>query len=298
MNKVQPKRDDSAEISNIVRNLSLLDDDFMTHVFTDNIGLTEFVLRIILAKKDLKVCNVITQQERKGIIADGKGFAMDIVAMDSNDNYYDIEIQNDNTGANVKRARYYSAMLDSQVLKKKEDYKAMRSSYVIFITKNDVLKCGKPIYHIDRTIRETGQPFNDGNHIIYVNGMYINDKTALGKLMHDFKCTNPKEMYYNEMRTAVEHFTTTQEGTKMCDAIRNYGDRKMSEGIELGRERGRKEGRNEGIELGRQSGMCEGIELGRQSGREQAARNFIRLGVPLETVAKGTGLSIDYLRTL
>lgn len=39
---------------------------------------------------------------------------------------------------------------------------------MIFITENDVMKAGLPIYHIDRVVRETGKLFEDEEHIIYV----------------------------------------------------------------------------------------------------------------------------------
>ena len=64
-------------------------------------------------------------------------------------------------------------------------YDALTETYVIFITENDVLKSGLPIYHIDRIVQETGEPFGDEAHIIYVNSQ-IKDETELGKLMYDF----------------------------------------------------------------------------------------------------------------
>lgn len=48
-------------------------------------------------------------------------------------------------------------------------------TYVIFITENDVLGKGKPIYHINRVIEETGDFFHDSSHIIYVNGACRDD---------------------------------------------------------------------------------------------------------------------------
>lgn len=36
-----------------------------------------------------------------------------------------------------------------------EDFEKLPESYVIFITRNDVLGGGLPIYHVERTIRET-----------------------------------------------------------------------------------------------------------------------------------------------
>ena len=44
-------------------------------------------------------------------------------------------------------------------------------------------------------IKETGKLFGDESHIIYVNSK-IKDESALGKLMHDFSCTDDKNMKY------------------------------------------------------------------------------------------------------
>lgn len=41
---------------------------------------------------------------------------------------------------------------------------------MIFITENDVMKGGLPIYPVERIVTNTGELFNDGEHIIYVNG--------------------------------------------------------------------------------------------------------------------------------
>lgn len=66
----------------------------------------------------------------------------------------------------------------------------LNETYIIFITENDIIKKGLPIYHIDRTIRETGELFGDASHIIYVNSQ-IKDETAW-KLMHDFSDLDAK----------------------------------------------------------------------------------------------------------
>ncbi len=42
--------------------------------------------------------------------------------------------------------------------------------FVIFITENAVIGGGLPISTIDRQITNMDQPFDDGEHIIYVNG--------------------------------------------------------------------------------------------------------------------------------
>ena len=45
-----------------------------------------------------------------------------------------------------------------------------RETYVIFITEHDVTGKGEPIYRVERKILETDEFFDDGSHILYVNG--------------------------------------------------------------------------------------------------------------------------------
>lgn len=47
---------------------------------------------------------------------------------------YDIEVQNDDAGADVHRARSHSSMLDTKMLKEKQKFKEIHDSYIIFIT--------------------------------------------------------------------------------------------------------------------------------------------------------------------
>ncbi|MDB6477532.1 hypothetical protein PMN53_09210, partial [Blautia wexlerae] len=102
-----------------------------------------------------------------------------------------------------------------------DKYDALTETYVIFITENDVLKAGLPIYHIDRIIQETGEPFGDEAHIIYVNSQ-IKNETELGKLMHDFSCTDPKDMYYKILADRVRYFKEDEEGVlTMCREMEN-----------------------------------------------------------------------------
>ena len=125
----------------------------------------------------------------------GRSIRLDILATDENGRVYNIEIQRCDKGASIKRARYNSSLLDANVTEPGDDYENLAETYVIFITENDVLKAGLPIYHIDRTIKETSAMFGDEAHILYVNSQ-IKDDTELGKLMHDFSCTDAKDMHY------------------------------------------------------------------------------------------------------
>ena len=97
-------------------------------------------------------------------------------------------------------------------------FKDLPDNYVIFVTKRDYLKGGLPIYHIHRTIDENGKQFNDGSHIIYVNNKIQND-TPLGRLMHDFSCKNPDDMYYENLATKIRYFKEEEGVQKMGDVM-------------------------------------------------------------------------------
>ena len=143
---------------------------------------------------------------------------------------YNIEIQRSDHGAGVKRARYNSSLIDANVTEPGEQYEALNESYVIFITENDVLGKSLPIYHIERTATETGEPFGDEEHIVYVNSQ-IKDETSLGKLMHDFACIEAKDMYYQVLADRVRYFKEDEKGVAvMCKAMEDMRNEARAEG--------------------------------------------------------------------
>ncbi len=205
---------------------SLLDDDFMTIVFDRNIEAAELILNIILHRNDMKVIEVVAQREYKNPVTGGRSIKLDIYAEDSAGKVYDIEVQNEDAGADVHRARFHSSMIDTKMLKEKQKFKEIHDSYVIFITKNDYMKMGLPMYHVERIVQESEALFGDGSHIIYVNGSYKNDGDPMGKLMHDFRCTSAVDMFYQELAEPVRHFKETEGGrSQVCKAMEERIDR-------------------------------------------------------------------------
>ena len=217
----------------IISKLRLLDDDLMNLVFDKNIEATELMLNIILQRTDLKVLEVVAQREYKNSMAGGRSITIDIYAKDSDEKIYDVEVQRADRGADFHRARFHSSMIDTRMLKEKQEFKDIHDSYVIFITENDVIGAGLSLYHIDRMIKETGEGFVDGSHIIYVNGSYKNDSDPIGKLMHDFRCTNPEDMFYSLLAEQVRYFKETEGGRKdMCKAVEELVEKRAVEMVE------------------------------------------------------------------
>lgn len=242
-----------------IQNLRLIDDNFMAKVFEDK-ECSEFLLQVILDRDDLTIREVHSQYGLNNI--QGRSARLDILAVDEQNKAYNIEIQRNDRGAEVRRARYNSGLMDANITEPGDRYDQLYETYVIFITENDILKAGLPIYHIERTIQETGMPFGDGAHIIYVNSQ-IKDDTKLGRLMQDFTCTNPDDMNYPVLAQRVRYFKEDTKGVAT---------------------------------------MCRAFEEVREEGkREQAvefARSMLADGMPYEIVAKYTKLSVEEVKAL
>ncbi len=228
-----------------LRNFRLLDDDFFTKCFEGDTACMELVLRIILEEPDLHVEEVRTQVFVENLL--NRSVCLDILATDGRGRVCNIEIQRADKGAGRKRARYNSSAIDAIILRKGKDFDALPESYVIFITENDVIGKELPIYHVERVLMETDEPFGDGSHIIYVNGAYRSD-SPIGKLMHDFFCKNPSDMHYKVLADRTRFFKEQEEGVAvMCKSMEDMRNHYLQKGIEEGIEKGREEGRKENV---------------------------------------------------
>ena len=89
----------------------------------------------------------------------------------------------------------------------------------------------------------------------------IQDDTPLGRLMHDFHCTNPSDMYYHDLAARARYFKEDDEGVRtMCKAMEDM--------------------RNET----------------EKKAKTEVAMEMLKEHLPIAQVARITKLSIDYLR--
>ena len=241
-----------ADTRESIAKLTLMDDIFMNKVFENDTERTALLLRIILNNDKIKVVKAVTQQKLKNL--SGHDLQLDILAQEENGKLFNVEVQNHSSGAAARRARYHLSLLDAHSLPKGEVYQKLPDNYVglylrskknegevyqklpdnyvIFITQYDVLKGGLPIYHINRRIEENNVDFADGSHIIYVNNK-IKDNTPLGRLMHDFNCSNPNDMYYPELAEKARYFKETEKGlTNMGDVFEKLLEKREKEAVE------------------------------------------------------------------
>ena len=272
-----------------LRGFRLLDDDFLTKCFEGSTECIQLVLQIVLEIPDLEIVDVRTQVFVENLLK--RSVRLDILATDSAGKKINVEIQRTDRGAGRKRARYNSSMMDANLLQKGEDFDALPETYVVFITEHDVIVDCHTLYQIESYITVSGKKFDDGSHILYVNGEY-RAETPLGKLMHDFSCTNPADMYYNVLAERVKFFKESREGISiMCKVMEDMRNASLQEGIQIGRQ--------EGLQEGLQEGRQEGLQEGKRETMLVTARKMLDLGkYALDEIAQIAGLSLDEVKKL
>ena len=201
-----------------LHSLRPMDDDFMRCLFKDNIPLAEMVLRIITGKPDLVITDCQTQKDMKRL-AGVRSICLDAYGTDSVGKKYDLEIQREDKGANPHRARFHSSVLDIENLDAGQEFSELPETFTIFITEKDFYGMGEPLYPIERMNLVIGKPFEDEEHILYVNGEYRGD-SDIGKLMHDFNCTDAADMNFALLAERTRYLKENPKGVgEMCRAM-------------------------------------------------------------------------------
>lgn len=240
-----------------IKNLTVMSDILARNVFKDRKA-CEYVLRIIMDDEELTVLDNEVQMDFKNM--HGRSTVLDCVAKNGNGQIFNVEIQQDNEGAHPKRARYHLGMLDGNVLDPGEFFDKLPETYVIFVTQNDTLGYGLPIAHIDRMIKENGKAFGDEAHFIYVDSSK-DDGGKLGKLMHDFRVKEAKDMQAGALQDRVRELKETEKGVEhMC--------REMEE-------------------------LC---DEARMDEKKETARNLENMGMPIEQIAQALRVSVQLVK--
>ena len=220
-----------------LRGFRPIDDTFMRCLFRDNLPLAQMVLRIITGKRDLVLTREETQKDLKRLLG-ARSLCLDVHGVDSEDREYDLEVQRADRGARPERARYHSAAMDIEALNAGQEFEELPETYTIFVTENGFFDSGVGLSPIERMNTVTNAPFNDREHILYVNGQYDGDD-ELGWLMHDFLCNDPDEMHYELLAERSRYYKKDPKGgSEMCKAMEDMRNEAL--------ERGRMEGRTEG----------------------------------------------------
>ena len=209
-----------------------------------------------------------------------KGVRLDVYLKGSN-KVFNLEMQTANSKSLAKRTRYYQSIIDVDMLDKGCDYNELPELYILFICTDDPFDKGLPVYTFNRQCEENGElKLDDGTHIKFYNAKaYMKEQNENIREILEYIDTGKANAEFTEKLQA------NVEQTKSRDKIRSrymtlelkYRD-KMMEGLEKGLAKGRKEGSH--------------------AAKLDDARNFLAMGIPIEKVAQGTGLSIAEIQAL
>ena len=208
--------------------------------------------------------------------------------------------------------RFHSSMIDTKMLKARQEFKEIHDSYVIFITARDVMREGLPLYHVNRIIEETGTYFGDGSHIIYVNGSYKDDDDPVGRLMHDFRCLSPVDMFYPILAKQVKYFKETEGGQEVMgqlfdDFVVKWGTIKAKEmaeemAEEMAKEKAEEMAKEKAEEMAKEKAeemvKEKAEEMALEERRALARRMIARGKLTLEEIAEDSDLPIEAVRDL
>ena len=272
-------------------------DDLMFRKMAEHKEFCEEILRVILGDYELVVTDNMQQFDIKNL--QGRSVVLDAKCITGDGRYINIEVQKANDDNHLKRVRYNASVLTANVTETGKQFEFVPDICIIFISAFDLFKGNLPLYHVVKTVKETGQVIEDGLTEIYVNAA-VDDGSKLAKLMKVFT----KNDIYDEADFPVTseikaRFKKDEGGTVKMDATLQKW---MQESEEIGEKRGEKRGREEGIMLGKEEGMMlgkeEGIMLGKEEGAKMIAKTMIDEGLPIELIMRYTGLSEDVVVAL
>lgn len=209
-----------------------MDDDFMRCLFKDDLELVQYVLRIIMQNHSLTLRESETQKDFKRLQG-ARSISLDVYGLDTFRSKYDLEIQRADKGAGAKRARYHGSIMDVESLHAGQDFDQLPTTYIIFITENDVFKAGAPLYPIEHINMVTNEIYHCGQHILYVNGAY-DGTDEIGMLMHDFRCSDANDMYSAKIAEKTRYLKEDPKGVNfVCKLMEDMRNESFNKGVEV-----------------------------------------------------------------
>ena len=217
----------------------------------------EDVLSIVLDEPDLRLEEIKVEQ----VVLNKSGkraIRLDAWATDAKKRQFDMEMQNDSKGDDLRRrARFYQGLIDTPVLKsgKETRYRYLPSTVIIFITQDDIFGRNLAKYTFSEWCEEIPDlPLEDGTKKIFLNMASKNGRPELVSLLQ----------YMRD--TTLENPDITVKDKRIIDLDRIVGEVKQSEEWEAVKMNILEIGMEQGLEQGLEQGMRVLIETCQELG--------------------------------
>ena len=216
-------------------------DDIMFRKMADDIEFCQEILRVILSDENLIVLERYVQWTGNNL--KGRSVILDLMCLTGDDRHINVEVQKSDNDDHQRRVRYNGAILTTNTADPGIKFEQVPDVCVIFISKFDIFKGNRAVYHVDRVVRETNAVVDNGFEEIYVNAE-IRDGSDVSELMKIFV---ENDVYNSNKFPKVSElkrmYKETEEGLKaMNGVIESLFNDIFKDELEEERKEGRKEG--------------------------------------------------------
>lgn len=206
-------------IKKTVDELRPIDDTFMQKLSEDR-GVCEELLQVVLERPHLQIISNQPQKEIHNI--DTRSVRVDALCEDVDGSQFSVEVQKSDNDDHQKRVRYNGACVHVLSLEKSTKFEELPDIYMIYITETDIFKRKKTIYHIQRTIQETGEVIDNGYYEIYVNAE-VDDGTTIAEYMQILKSSKVQDnAKFPNICNAVKYCKEGRGQDGMCEVVERY----------------------------------------------------------------------------
>ena len=208
------------ELIKQIQAMNLFDDIFTSVVFKDE-GDCLHLVRQLMQNPKLNIVAFRTQDAIPMLIS--KSPRLDITAEDDKGTLYEIEIQRLEEPAPARRVRYYSSVMDSELLRKGVSYDKLPEVYLFYISEEDIWRNGQTVYKVQQSLSlgKKQIPYDNGLHTIYVNAE-IDDGSNIAKLMQYLKTAKAGDTSQGALSAHVNYLKSPEGGRAKMGEFEKY----------------------------------------------------------------------------
>ena len=249
-----------------IQTMNLFDDVFTAVIFKDE-GACRHLVCELMQNPTLRLIAVRTQDDIPQLIS--KSPRLDIVAEDAEGTLYEIEVQRVEEPAPARRVRFYTSVMDSELLRKGVSYDKLPEVYLFYLSQKDIWQKGQTVYKLEQSLRfgDELMPYENGLHTIYVNAA-IDDGSDIAKLMQYLKTAKAGDTSQGALSDYVNYLKSPKGGREVMGEFEKYF-------------------REEGIK----EGLKKGIEEGEAKKSRETAIEMLKDGEPLTKIMKYSKLA-------
>ena len=251
-------------------------DDFM---FCKVMSYEEICKQLLEYMLHVKIEKLVYHEAQKSVDVayDIKGIRLDVYVADS-DRIFDVEMQTAKKADLPKRARYYQSLIDVDTLKKGDFYTSLKESYIIFICTDDPFGNGLSRYTFRTRCDEKADLLLDDKitKVFYnVNAYRKESDKEVRAVLELIKGNKPTSRFTAQIQRLVDESKTQNERWR-----NEYMTLEMIKTEE------------------RLAGEAVGEAKGKWVQAVETAKNLHKAGVPIETIAMCTGLTVQEVEAL